>query len=118
VLLIVFGVIAATTLGGCLACAGLVVLTGEQEQRAQKSNVIEDAEGRGVRLGTTDRTVRARFGPPATPRFREERDQSCEDALYYNIRGGEPGDQWQLCFERGRLAAKYRWAQRVTASLG
>jgi hypothetical protein len=110
VVLIVLGVIAATTIGGCLACAGFVVLTGEQEQRAQKRNVIDDAQGRAIRLGTPERAVRARFGAPASPRFREERDQACDDALYYNIRGGEPGDQWQLCFERGRLAAKYRWA--------
>jgi len=110
VLLLVFGVIAATTIGGCLVYGGFVVLTGQEEKRTQKRNAIEDAEGRGVRLGTAERTVCARFGAPATPRFREERDQSCADALYYNIRGGEPGDQWQLCFKRGRLAAKYRWA--------
>ncbi len=109
-LLIVLGVIAATTIGGCLACAGVVVLTSEQDQRAQKRNMIDDAEGRALRLGTTERAVRARFGAPASPRFREERQQSCEEAVYYNIRGGEPGDQWQLCFERGRLVAKYRWA--------
>lgn len=109
-LLIVFGVIAATTIGGGLACAGFVVLSGEQEQRAQKRNTIDDAQGHEVALGTPKQTVRARFGADATPRFREERDQSCDDALYYNIRGGDPGDQWQLCFERGRLAAKYRWA--------
>ena len=108
--LLVIGIAAAVTIGGCVACAGLLAVTAEQEQRAQQRNTITDAQGRAVGLGTPRSTVRARLGAPASPRFREERGQSCEDALYYNVRGGEPGDQWQLCFERGRLVAKYRWA--------
>ena len=109
-MLVAVGIAAAVTIGGCVACAGLFALTAEQEDRAQRRNTIPDAQGRAARLGTPERALRARFGPPARP-YRSDREEAGDPCLFWNVRGAEVGTQWQFCFTSGRLAAKYRWAR-------
>ena len=108
-ILVGLGIAAALGLVGCVACAAVVALTAESEQRAQRRHTIADGQGKAVRLGTPRTAVVARFGDPAGA-YDEQRDDAGPDCMYWNIRGGDVGDQWQLCFATGRLVAKYRWA--------
>jgi hypothetical protein len=96
-------------MGGCVTCAALLVVGSEQEKRAQRRHTVSDAQARAVRLGTPRDAVLARLGSPARP-YRDARLEAGDDCVFYNERGGEVGTQWQLCFSRGRVVAKYHWA--------
>ena len=118
IILIVLGVLALLTIGGCVACAALVGETAnEVEQginreleRQQNKNAITKREFDSVELGTRRSAVERRFGRPEDRQEFENRIPGGEpvgsSCIYYNRAGGEFGDVFQLCFSDGRLDSK------------
>jgi hypothetical protein len=70
-------------------------------EREFERRAISEAEFDSIERGTRQETVERRLGPTA------ERTQfGDETCLYYNREGGNIGDQFELCFVRGRLVRK------------
>jgi hypothetical protein len=109
IVLVSLAVLAVLGIGGCVACAALVGegaedLGRELERELQRDfdrHAISQAEFDSVERGTRQETVRRRLGPTA-----ETTTFGNETCLHYNRKGGELGDQFQLCFVDGRLVSK------------
>jgi hypothetical protein len=109
VVLIVLGALAVLGIGGCVACAALIGEGAEDIgreierdlEREFNERAITQAQFDSVERGSRRETVERRLGPPHD--FTQIAGETC---LYYNRRGGDFGDQYELCFEGGRLVSK------------
>jgi uncharacterized FAD-dependent dehydrogenase len=119
IVLIVLGILVVLGVGGCVACAGIVGTTANKAakeidrsiKRQQNAHSITNAQARQLKLGTTKSEVLARFGAPDNTQELTSAG-SHESCIYYNIRGGSYGRDWQFCFHgngrRGKLTSKNR----------
>lgn len=107
VLKVMLGVVAALVLvmGGCAVLIGTAL--NEEEETG-----ITRAEFRAIALGTTQKAVVARFGPPEDAQEFEQRIPALGDSrsscIYYPEKGKKilEGGIFQLCFDEGRLQSK------------
>lgn len=101
---------------GCVLIGGCTVLLagGANEvdkslKRQQNTHSITNEQGRSVKLGTTEKVVRARFGQPDDTQESVNEGLGNSSCIYYKIRGGSYGDTWQFCFgDSGKLENKNR----------
>ena len=109
IILVVLGVLAVLGIGGCVACAALVGEGAEdigreferEFEREFNERAITPAQFDSVERGARREAVERRLGQPHD--FTETADETC---LYYNRRGGDLGDQYELCFVNDRLVRK------------
>jgi hypothetical protein len=114
IVLAVVGVLIVLGIGGCVACGvfvGSAVDHGVKQvdkelRKAQNRNSIADAQARAVETGARRESVIARFGPPAVGAV--ARPSVGRDCIFYNVRDGTYGSQWEFCFVEGRLTTKSR----------
>ena len=111
IVLIVLGVLAALGIGGCAVVAVLVGKTAEKAgneldkglRRVQNIDAITNQQADGVELGTARSQVLDQLGPPA---------RLGGNCVFYRVRGGALGDEWQFCFAgialTDRLTSKSR----------
>jgi len=91
-----------------VGCVALFGSAAEEVTREQQENAITDAQARGLPLGTRRRAVIERFGRPASTQESESEGLGRSGCIYYNRADGEFGENWQFCFEQGRLRSKNR----------
>jgi len=111
IVLIVLGVVAALGIGGCAVVAVLVGKTAEKAgneldkglRRVQNIDAITNQQADGVELGSARSQVLDQLGPPA---------RLGGNCVFYRVRGGALGDEWQFCFAgialTDRLTSKSR----------
>ena len=112
IVLIVLGVLAALGIGGCAVVAVLVGKTAEKAgneldkglRRVQNIDAITNQEADGIELGTQRTRVIAQLGPPA---------RLGGDCIFYRVRGGQLGDEWQFCFTGIALTDTLKSKSRV-----
>lgn len=119
IVLIVLGVLFALGLGGCAVVAIFVGNTVDKAgtefskslRHTQNLNAITDAQAGALEPGVRKARVIEQFGPPSRSQDLTS-GGVVESCLYYNVRDGSFGDDWQLCFRdsgRGeRLVSKRR----------
>ncbi len=102
----------AVLMVGCVALIGGAVDEVDKElDRQQNESAITQRQFKQLKMGTTQDQVEKRFGQPTDSQEMEsevaELDvQSNMSCIYYNRKGGEFGDMFQLCFDDGRLSSK------------
>lgn len=99
---------------GCTALlAGGANEVSKEIEREQNRNAITNAQARGVKLGTTRRTVEERFGPPKSDQESTNEGLGDDSCIYYNVRGSENFSSWQFCFEGTGMSGKLRSKNRL-----
>jgi hypothetical protein len=98
---------------GCAALIGGAANEASKElDRQQQQHAITRNQFRSLRLGMSERQVRAAVGkrPENRQAFESEgildEEPSRSSCIYYNRAGGTFGDSFQLCFENGHLSSK------------
>lgn len=104
-----------------LAIAGCAALVGGAASEASKAidaeqnkSAITAKQFKSLELGATKKAVIADLGKPADTQDMEtqglEAGQTFKTScIYYNRKGGEMLEMYQLCFDNGELSSKNRW---------
>jgi Protein of unknown function (DUF2510) len=106
--------LAGLAIGGCVALiGGAADEVGDEIEKSQNRNAITNTQARQLEIGTRRSVVEERFGPPENTQEGENEGLGRDSCIYYNIKGGSIGDQWQFCFEgsgrNGKLRSKNRY---------
>lgn len=111
ILKIVLGIVIATILiiGGCAALVGGTLNEVDKElTESQNENAITEAEFKSLRIGTPLSEVKAEFGKPEDTQTMNIQGQK-NVTIYYNVKGGELMDMYQLSFDAGKLTSKSKF---------
>ena len=100
-------------IGGCIALIGKgAEEVGDEIEKSQNRNAITNTQARQLEIGTRRSVVEQRFGPPARTQEGKNGGLRRDSCIYYNVKGGSIGDQWQLCFEGSGRSGKLRSKNR------
>jgi hypothetical protein len=105
IVLIILGVLIVLGVGGCVAC-GVILGNAVDEGVETVDRELREAQNRNSITDARRASVVARFGPPAVGAV--TRPTTGRDCIYYNVRDGTYGSQWEFCFREGRLVTKSR----------
>jgi hypothetical protein len=98
-----------------VGCVALVGSAGEEAvkeiDKQQRANSITAEQFRAVKLGSSQQAVEDKLGEPADAQEFEsegilQKEPENSSCIYYNKRGGQFGDLFQLCFTGGKLNSK------------
>lgn len=97
-------------IGGCVALiGGAADQAGKELDKDQKQHAITKAQYDSLKTNAaTKADVVGRYGAPDSSDEFEAKDVGGSDCIYYNDKGGEVGDFFQLCFDKagGNLESK------------
>lgn len=111
----------AIMLAGCVFIVGCVAIIGvganevaKDIEEEQAKNAITKQQFSKIKLGMTEAEVREIAGPPRDRQDMEaegifDEESSKSSCIYYNVKGGEFLDTYQLCFDDDRLNSKNKW---------
>lgn len=110
--LVAIAVVGMLFIAGCAALIGGAATEIDEElDKQQNQSAITQQQFKSLKMGTTQKQVEKKFGPPADSQEMEseisELDvESSMSCIYYNREGGSFGDMFQLCFDDGKLNSK------------
>lgn len=116
IVLIVLGTLIVLGIGGCVACAAVIGGTAKEIDKSitdeLNKNSITNEQARQIEIGATRREVEQTLGPPQDTQEGQSEGLGNDSCIYYNVRDGGLGDQWQFCFDGDRQDGKLRNKQR------
>lgn len=86
-----------------------VLVVSNQIHQSQNRNALTPTQFRSIRLGSTLKQVEHKYGMPVphmTQTTRMKGFNFNSITVYYNVKGGQIGDTYQLDFQHGRLDSK------------
>ncbi|MGH3499838.1 MAG: hypothetical protein ACRDQA_02875 [Nocardioidaceae bacterium] len=104
-----------------VAVVGIVVLLGlganevsKQMDAEQAKSSISKKQFRSLDMGTQKKVIMNRFGEPTDKQKMEQAGLNKNETfksscIYYNRKGGEFLEAYQLCFNNGDLSSKNKW---------
>jgi len=116
IVLIILGTLIVLGIGGCVACAAIIGGTANEIDKSitdeLNKNSITNEQARQIEIGATRREVERTLGPPEDTQEGQSEGLGNDSCIYYNVRGGSLGDQWQFCFDGDGQDGKLRNKQR------
>lgn len=102
---IVLGIVIATVLlvGGCAALVGGALNSATKDGA---EHAISQAEFKALKQGDSLSDVLDRLGEPKDRQTMQNQGIGKTVYLYYNVEGGDLGDQYQITFTNGVLDGK------------